>query len=184
VPRTTFDLRRLPAALGLSLPAALLAHLATFGNQHAAGGASHGALLALGASLVAGALTAGWLLAWSGTKATADGSVLAERLGRFVPSFVQLLVAVWATFGMIEWLEPQHGQLLAPLVLPALAITVWLARVVVVGLLRVLAAIAVAIASGELRAPAPFALRFIDATPLAVRAPLRGRLVARAPPIA
>jgi hypothetical protein len=178
------DLRRLTAALMLGLPAALVAHLVTFGNQHAAGGAYHGTLLALGASLVAGAVAAGWLLAWSGSKATANGSVLAERLGRFVPSYGQLLVAAWAAFALIEWLEPLHGQPLAPLVFPALAATVWLARTIVQGLLRVLAAIAVAIASGELRAPAPFALRLIEATPLAVRAPLRGRLVARAPPIA
>lgn len=178
------DLRRLPAALGLGLPTALLAHEAAFGGQHAAGGALHGSLLTSCAGLVAGALVTACALAWSGARATADGSILATRLRRFAPTYPQLLIAAWAIFGLIEWVEPHHGQPFALLALPALALATWLICTIASRLLRLLAAIAVAIAARELRTPAPTAFLFLAATPMLVRAPLRGRLVARPPPIA
>ena len=106
---TIVRLRQFPAIAILGLLASLVAHTASYGNNHEAGGTYHSALilLALGG---AGALAVGVAaLAWFGVRRHADGSILACALRPLVPPVAALAVSASLWFAAIESLEPDHA---------------------------------------------------------------------------
>jgi hypothetical protein len=177
-------LREFPGALALGLLASLIAHTALFGGEHQMGGAYHAAIFTLASSAVGGLLVGFAALAWLGARHTADGSILAARLGHHLPGIAPLLAATTLCFALCERLEPEHAARgLLPLVV-ALAVAAWLTRA--------LAQVAIAALAGAIIAidRSPFAPR----TPVWVRlavpvvavkpAPRLRRRFARPPPIA
>ncbi len=137
----------MPGAALLGLLVALLAHSASYGNDHVAGGAYHTmlellALLGVGAFVLLAAA-----LAWSGAQRHADGSVLAAGLRPLVPHpwLMAATGALW--FATIEGLEPGHVWH-APLLLIAIclalaaALIAFLARALVDALAQIAFAIA------------------------------------------
>jgi hypothetical protein len=132
---TTVIPRQLPGIASLGLLAALLAHTACYGGDHAVGGPYHTALLLAaigGVGLVA--LAAG-TLALMGARRHADGSILASELRSGIPGPVALMASGAAWFAAIETLEPHHAS--APLAAVAVAIAIaavaiaWAARALI-----------------------------------------------------
>lgn len=175
-------LARLAGALALGLPAAVLAHMAIFGGAHTAGGRFHTLVLdgvSLCAALLAIALGAS---AAASAKFTLDGTIVATRLRRFMPSLVALGTSTAFWYEAIESLER------ASLIPPAFAL---LAIVAAAALLFVLAdALIGAVAHAAvaiLRSPSPQELARhyfrINAAPATVRGPqLFTRRFVRPPP--
>jgi len=135
--------RKFLGALTLGLPAAVSAHFVTFGNSHTVGGAAHGLVMdgmlgALCASVVALLLGAAYFAA-----AHRSGSLVAARLGRFLPATPLIALAAAGWFCLIERAEVSHSTpvLLAGTVLVLVAA---LLRVAVSASLRLLAAVALA----------------------------------------
>ena len=111
--------RKFLGALCLGLPAAMAAHFLTFGGAHTLGGAAH--LLFMNAMVVAVcasilALCAGTVYLAAGAR---EGSILAARLERFLPSAVALALSASGWFAVIEHGEAAHAT---PIGLAALAI--------------------------------------------------------------
>lgn len=175
-------LARLAGSLALGLPAAVLAHMAVFGGAHAAGGRFHTLVLdgvALCAVLLAIAFGASAVVS---AKFTLDGTIVATRLRRFMPS----LIAVGTSAAI--WYEAIESFERASLIPPAFAL---FAIVAAAALLFVLAdALIAAIAHAAvaiLRYPAPQDLARhrlrVDAAPALVRGPqLYTRRFVRPPP--
>jgi hypothetical protein len=93
----------------LGLLAALLAHAAVYGGGHAMGG-RYGTLVAGSAALgLTAALVAALVLAWSHAGQTVNGSVLAARLSRRLPSWPTLAIASSLWFAAAECAEPHHA---------------------------------------------------------------------------
>ncbi len=102
-------LREFPGALALGLLAALGAHTALYGGSHEMGGAFHGELVTVALAALGGLLVAFGALAWTGSRHTADGSVLAARLTGRLPGLGPVLVATALCFAAGERLEPEHA---------------------------------------------------------------------------
>jgi hypothetical protein len=145
---TIVRLRQLLPVASLGLLAALLAHTASYGNDHAIGGSHHAALELLALAGVGGFVVVCAAVAWLGAGRQTDGSVLAATLRPLVPSFGSLLAAGTLWFATIEGLEPEHLTQ-APLLLIGLCL---IAAAAVISLatswfVRAIAAIAIAIVS-------------------------------------
>lgn len=118
-------LKRLPAALALGLPAALLGHAFLFGSGHEAGGAAHGLFVAVAAAFSLGFAIFFGALAWRGGRASA-GSVLAARLADRMPSPLAIFAAAAAYFTICESFESQHAASAIPLTAALLLLASWL----------------------------------------------------------
>jgi hypothetical protein len=182
---TIVRLRQLPGVAILGLVASLLAHVASYGGNHEAGGAYHMTLelLALGGAGVFLASVAA--LAWLGARRHADGSILAAALRPLVPSTAALAVSASLWFAAIESLEPQHlwhasVLVIALCLLAASLLVTLLARAFV----RAIAAIVLAIAREPfLRRPVCYRRRFAHRSSARCAAFVYRRF-ARPPPIA
>jgi hypothetical protein len=106
--------RELPGALALGLLASLAAHGAAYGGGHSIAGPYHAELFGLAAALGFCSLAACAALAFLGAGHVASGSVLAGRLGRYLPGPFPLLGLTCAWFAITERVEPHHAQ--APVV--------------------------------------------------------------------
>jgi hypothetical protein len=106
---TIVRLRQLLPAASLGLLAALLAHTASYGNDHLAGGSHHVALELLALGGVGGFAVVAASLAWLGAARFATGSVLAAGLRPLVPSIGSLLVSSTFWFATVECIEPEHA---------------------------------------------------------------------------
>jgi len=176
-------LARLSGALALGLPAAVLSHMAIFGGAHEAGGKFHTLVLdgvALSVALFAIALGAS---AAFSAKFTLDGTIVAARLRRYMPSLLAVAASTVGWYELIEGLE--RAALLPPAIaLVALACAAALVFLLANALIGTVAHAAVAI----LRAPSPqdlarYCVRF-GAAPLTVRAShLFARRFVRPPPL-
>jgi hypothetical protein len=113
-------LRQFPAAVVLGLVAALVAHAALFGGEHAMGGAYNAPLLEFGAAAAAALAAALGTMLWSASRYAADGSVLARRAAGSFPGFGSLAIAATAWFAFGECVEPAHAGV--PLVATAAAL--------------------------------------------------------------
>ncbi|MBV9148540.1 MAG: hypothetical protein JO024_01640 [Candidatus Eremiobacteraeota bacterium] len=133
--------RKFLGALCLGLPAAMAAHFLTFGGAHTLGGAAHlflmdAMVVAVCASILA--LCAGALYLAAGAR---EGSILAARLERFLPSVLALALSAAGWFALIEQGESAHATPIAVAALAILCIAVLL-RVALGWGLRLLAAAA------------------------------------------
>ena len=108
-----------PASLGLL--AALLAHTASYGGSHVAGGAHHLTLELLALGGVGAFVAVVGALAWLGAGRQADGSILAAALRPLVPGVGSLFVSATFWFAAIESIEPERATP-APLFLIAICL--------------------------------------------------------------
>jgi hypothetical protein len=143
---TIVRLRQLLPVASLGLLAALLAHTASYGNDHVIGGSHHAALELLALAGGGGFVIVCAALAWLSAGRQTDGSVLAAALRPLVPSFGSLLVAGTLWFVAIESIEPEH-LVEAPIVLIALCLIAAAGMISLAAswFVRVIAAIAIAI---------------------------------------
>jgi hypothetical protein len=159
---TIVRLRQLPGVAILGLVASLLAHVASYGGNHEAGGAYHTTLelLALGG---AGAFLASVAaLAWLGIRRHADGSILAAALRPLVPPTAALAISASLWFAAIESLEPEHLWHASILVIAlCLVVASLLVALMARALVRAVAAVVFAIARDPfLRRPTCYRRRF------------------------
>jgi hypothetical protein len=175
-------LREFPGALALGLLASLGAHTALFGGSHEMGGAFHSELVTVALAALGGLLVAFGALAWTGSRHTADGSVLAARLTGRLPGLAPVLVATALCFAAGERLEPQHtAAALWPLVVAIVAsgtLLLLLARAAI----KTLAQAIVAVGRPAYATRTPFWLRRAVPVFAVAPAPSLRRRFARPPP--
>ncbi len=118
--------RRIGLGLLLGLPAAVLAHVAVFGNEHVIGGTQHGSLLTATFVAAAAALAALAFAALRCARSVATGSVLSACLRPTLPSAAGLFAASALWFAGIESFEAPHAipGLLAASVLAAVSLAI------------------------------------------------------------
>jgi hypothetical protein len=145
---TIVRLRQLLPAASLGLLAALLAHAASYGNDHIAGGSYHVALDLLALGGVGGFAVVVASLAWLGAPRLANGSILAAGLRPLVPSVGNLLISSTFWFSAIEGLEPEHATR-APIVVIAfcLALAATVISLAATWFVQAIAAAVIAIAN-------------------------------------
>ncbi len=180
---TNVRLRQLLPAASLGLLAALLAHTASYGNTHVAGGAHHVALELLALAGGGGFVAVITVLAWLGAGRQANGSVLAAALRPLIPGLGSLLVSATLWFAAIESIEPEHATR-APLLVIALCLGLAAAVIALAAkwFVHAIATIAIAIATLTFaRRPVTFRRRF-EHVSSARRAAFVYRRFARPPP--
>lgn len=177
-------LRGIPGALVLGLLASLVAHSALYGGGHSMGGAYHAWFLDLAAAGCFGLLASIAALAWTGSRAAADGSVLAARLGERLPGCWAVFAATGLWFALGERIETRHADASLLAVVAVLALAAWAALTFARWCVRVLAGAVVAIARTAFAARLPQWLRRSLPAPIVLRSPLLRRRFARPPPVA
>jgi hypothetical protein len=166
------------------LLAALIAHMAIFGGDHAMGGAYHALLLQIalcgGLSLLV--FFAG--LTWARSGGAADGSIVAARLRERLPRVSTVVAATAAWYVLAEGIEPHHAT--APLLLAvvALAAASWIVSRFAATAIRALAAAVLAILGASFAPRAPSWARRPSPRPFVRRPLCVRRRFARPPPIA
>jgi len=130
-----------------------------------------------------GFLAALGAVAWTGSGAAADGSVLAARLRQLVPHWGALAVAAALWFGLGERIEARHADAGVIPALVAIALAVFFVVAVARWCVRLLAATAIAIARAAFARRTPRWVRRSAATPVVRRTPLLRRRFARPPPV-
>lgn len=177
-------LREIPGALALGLLASLLAHTALYGGEHAMGGAYHELLVEIAGAGSFGFVALLAALAWTGSRAASDGSILAARLNSRLPGLGPLAASAATWFALGEHVEPSHsgtGLLFVGVFLIAAA---WLLRTLARGVVRLLAGAVIAISRSPFTARGPVWVRSARRAPIARRSPSLRRRFARPPPIA
>jgi len=177
------SLRKVPGALALGLLASLGAHTALYGGDHAIGGGYHALLVQVAVGGVLSLLVGLAALAWSASRLTGDGTILATRLNERLPGLAALGTAAAFWFGVAEAIEPHHAGAAPLAILLALAAVAWIVRQIAVFAVTLLARVVFAIARLAFSTRTPsWAPRQRRAAP---RRPLFGtrRRFARPPPI-
>lgn len=177
-------LREFPGALALGLLAALLAHAALYGGEHAMGGTYHSLLLQAALAGGVGLLAVFGSLAWTGAAHAADGSVLAARMSRRLPGFASVAASATTWYALAERIEPHHAASVSlTAAILCLAAASWLILRLASAILRMIAGIVIVAASRSLwAARTPRWVRRAPAAPLVHRPPLLRRRFARPPP--
>lgn len=177
-------LRGIPGAVVLGLLASLVAHSALYGGTHAMGGAYHGWLLELAVAGCFGLLASFAALAWTGSCAVLDGSVLATRLSERLPGgwWVFAAGSLWFTLG--ERIEPHHADAGSLVSLVVLAVAAWGVFALARWCVRLLADAVIAIATAAFAQRSPRWLRRAAPAPIVRRWPVPRRRFARPPPVA
>lgn len=168
----------------LGLLAALVAHTAIFGGDHAMGGAYHALLLqiALGGGLSLLVFFAA--LAWGEPGGAADGSIVAARLRERLPRAAAVLAAAAAWYAAAEGIEPHHAGPSPVLALLAVAAASWIVLRFSGAAVRALAAAVLAILGVSFAPRAPSWARRPSPPPFLRRPLCVRRRFARPPPIA
>lgn len=144
-------IRRLLGAIGLGLPAAVLAHAILYSNDHAMGG-SHRELFSLFASTTVLGFAAFWIvLSLIGRGRICQGRVLNAAINQLLPSAESLFAATFGWFWLAESIESGHGSAPAFWILTALLGSSALLKLVVRASLRALAKIVFAADSGDFK---------------------------------
>ncbi len=177
-------LRGIPGALVLGLLASLVAHSALYGGGHAMGGPYHSWFLELGLAGCLGLLASIAALAWTGSRAAADGSVLASRLCERLPGGWAVFAAAGLWFALGERVEARHADPNAVVTALVLAVAVWAVWAVARWCVRLLAGAAIAIGRPAFAQRSPHWVRCAAPAPIARRSPLLRRRFARPPPVA
>jgi hypothetical protein len=175
------NLRRLPIALALGVPASLIGHGLLFGGGHQIGGPLHGAIVSLAFAAVSSFAIFFAALAWRGCRA-ADGSVLATRLLRCLPGSWSIFSCAAFFFAACESIEPAHGARGIPVTLAVLLLASWLIRKLAHELVRAIADVTVAIAQPESASREPRWRIHAAEQPHATRALAPRRHFVRPPP--
>jgi hypothetical protein len=174
--------RQLPGLALLGLLAALLAHAASYGGEHEAGGVYHTVLLLTAIAGAGGFGVATAILVAFGSRRHGDGSLLAAALRPALPSPVPLTVAASAWFAVMETMEPHH-VVMSPL---AIAMALILAALVVCAgarrFINALAKIVFCIIAAAHRRRAAFAPYIFAPRPSARAVAFAYRRFARPPP--
>lgn len=167
----------------LGLPVALLAHVATYGNEHLIGGSVHALVMEAGLVLaaLAGIVAIGTCLLSS--RSAESGSVLAARLSAYLPGWLPLAVCALGWFLGIERCESASFAF-APLTLLWLAVFAVLTARGAGAAARAIATLAVAwFAPARSARPGIRNLRFAYAAPPIVSRGYVRRRFARPPPL-
>lgn len=180
---TAVTLRKVPGTLALGLFASLLAHTGLYGGEHAVAGGYHGLAIDLCMAAAWGFVVAFTAIAWGSRGFVSDGSVLATRLTKHLPSFLPTLGAGALWFQLCELVEPQHAAVGAPLVILALAIAAWLVTWLARGIVAAVAGLVIAIARCSFSPRTPSRTPLPRSRPLALRLLRAYRRFARPPPI-
>lgn len=177
-------LQKVPGGLALGLFAALAAHAALYGGEHAIGGGYHGVLMQITLLAALGFVALIGALAWTQSGCSTEGSVLAARLRERLPGFGSLMAAAAAWHVGVEALEPHHAGVPGIALLAALAMASYAALRVARAIIHVFARAAIAMfrTSFSLRALAWRRRR--RERPIPRRSFLTRRYFARPPPIA
>jgi hypothetical protein len=175
-------LRQLPPVTLLGLLAALLAHTAGFGNDHAAGGPYHGILSLLALLGVGGVAVCAVAWAWAGAR-QADGSVLAARLAPLSPRTPLLALSATLWYVGIERCEGPHVVHPAPLLVAVMLLAAaWLVATATRAFVRAIARIVLAFATHAFAQRAISARRVFTRPSSARRTAFINRRLARPPP--
>jgi hypothetical protein len=176
-------LRKVPGALVLGLLASLAAHTALYGRQHVIGGAFHAVLIQVAVAGAVSLLALLAALAWAQFPTAADGSVLAARLRRRLPSTGGVFTAALLWYATAEALEPHHAGAPALVLLCLLAAaTIGVARLAR-ALTGALARLVVAISKGSFSPRLPASRLPAPPGPIARLLYRAARRYARPPPI-
>ncbi|HUY11358.1 MAG TPA: hypothetical protein VMV73_03760 [Candidatus Dormibacteraeota bacterium] len=177
-------LRAIRGSLVLGLLAALVAHVALFGGQHAIGGAYHALLMQATSAVSLGFVVFVGALAWGLSGNAGSGRVLSTRLREELPGIGSVVASAAAWYAGIEAIEPHH--LGAPVIALIVALTAAsylvfrLARAVVDGF----ALVAVALCHSPFSPRLPAWGRRPRWLLILAHSFLAGRRFARPPPIA
>lgn len=126
-------LRRLLGALSLGLLAAFLAHAMVYGGSHVMGG-GYGEVLRLLACFATLAALVAWLATgWASRGRLCDGTVIAARMQRLIPSAPVIAAAAIGWFAVAESIEGAHAD--APILILTAALAV--ASVIVTKLAKI-----------------------------------------------
>ncbi len=170
-------------AVLLGLPVALLAHVATFGNEHVMGGSEHALLVQVGYVLAALAGVAGLTGTLLSSRSAQSGSLLATRISTYLPVWLPLVICALGWFIGIERLESPTPSI-DPLTLLWLGILAFLAIRGARAAVRAFAALAVAwYAPARAARPGLASLRFAYSVPPVVSRGHVRRRFARPPPL-
>jgi hypothetical protein len=177
-------LRKVPGALALGLLASLAAHAALFGGTHLMGGAYAGLLVETASAGCFGFVLCFAALAWSGSRLTAEGTILATRLRERLPGAPAVFTSASLWYIVAEAVEPHHAAVAPAVVIITLAIAAWLTLRLARAVLSVLARAAIEIQRVTFTPRAPSWKRRLRLRPLHRRSLWVRRRFARPPPIA
>jgi hypothetical protein len=177
--------RQLPGALALGFLASIVAHASSFGESHVMGGSYHDLFVDAAIAVGGGLLTLCASLAWTSAGRTRDGSVVATTLRQRLPSLPALVLSTAAWLWCIERSEPTHAPANPLLLATAVALASLLIMLASRTLLRVLAAIVLAVRVRRLRAKrSPCTTPFFSEPHAARAVAFSYRRFARPPPVA
>ncbi|MGA7356346.1 MAG: hypothetical protein WA431_08225 [Candidatus Cybelea sp.] len=177
-------LRKVPGALALGLLASLAAHAALFGGTHVMGGAYAGLLAQAASAGCFGLVLCFAALAWSGSRLTAEGTILAARLRERLPGAPALFTCASLWYMAAEAVEPHHAGVAPAVAVITLAVAAWLSLRLARAVVGALALAAIAIQKTTFTPRTPSWKRRLRLRPIRRRAPLAHRRFARPPPIA
>ncbi|HTV72517.1 MAG TPA: hypothetical protein VME66_02280 [Candidatus Acidoferrales bacterium] len=177
--------RQLPGAFALGLLASIVAHTLSFGDSHEMGGSYHELFENL-ALIVGGAFVSLFTsFAWMSAEHTRTGSVVAASLRERLPGLPLLACSAGAWLWLIERSEPAHAPGNVLLMAAAVALASLLIRTAAEAVLRLLAAIVLAVRERRTCGRRPTFGAVIAYEPRAARAvAFSYRRFARPPPVA
>jgi hypothetical protein len=175
-------LRQLPGLACLGLLAALLAHEASYGGSHEAGGPYHATLMLTALAGAGGFALLAAALAVGGSRRLADGSVLAAALRPILPATPALLGASTVWFAFIELIEPQHAGIPAAVIAVALILATAVVSALARGIVGQIARIVFAFVTGSHSKRARFVQYWFAPPPSARAVAFAYRRFARPPP--
>ena len=177
-------LRKVPGTLALGLLASLAAHAVLFGETHVMAGAYAGLLVQAASAGCFGLVLCFTALAWSGSRLSAEGSVLAARLRERLPGAPVLCACALLWYAWAEAVEPRHAGVPPAVVTIALAVAAWLTLRLARAVLGVLAAAAIEIQRITFTPRTPSWKRRLRLRPRHRHSLSARRRFARPPPIA
>jgi len=122
--------------------------------------------------------------AWNGSRGVTDGSIVAARVRRWLPSTGALWSATAAWYLLAETIEPHHAGAPAIGAIAALTIAAWLVLRLARSTADLVAGAVIAVLRTSLRGRTPCWKKRARTSPVARRLTLVNRRFARPPPIA
>jgi hypothetical protein len=180
---TAVILRQLPGLVSLGLLTALLAHTASYGSEHEAGGVYHTALILTAIAGTGCFAVVAAVFGVLGAGRHGDGSILAAALRPALPGTLGLTVAGAVWFSLIESLEPRHEMISTFIVAAALFVSAALISAIARRIVDAFARIVFCIIAAAHRPRAAFVQYFFAPAPSARAVAFAYRRFARPPPV-
>lgn len=177
-------LRKIPGCLALGSFAALAAHAALYGGEHAIGGIYQVVLVQVALAAALGFVVFFGALAWTQSERVTDGSVLACRLRERLPGVGSVAAAAVAWYAAIETVEPQHAGVPEIALLAAIAVASYAALRLARGITDAFANAVISISRSSFSPRAPAWNRRPRGRVMPRRSFLTRRRFARPPPFA